>query len=155
MTNENGLAAPLDRDGLAGLDAPHVEFGGGEGEDVGGGAHGGNKLDNEDAGSGGVGKADSGEEKVGEGAAFGFGDTVDAVVFEGVVDGAEFVEGGGFGGGKGGGDVGRLEALGEAEGGGGGGSEASGEDLGRRPGGEAGGEAEGVHGCNLNELVDW
>ncbi|KAL7461029.1 hypothetical protein ACHAXS_001466 [Conticribra weissflogii] len=153
MANKDWLATPLDCDSFPGLDAPHVEFGGGEGEDVRGGAHRGDKLDDENAGSGGVGEADSGEEEVGECATFGFGDAVDAVVFEGVVDGAELVERRSFEGREGGGNVGGLEALGETKGGGGG-SEARREDLGRGPGGEAGGEAKGVHGCNLNELVD-
>eukprot|EP00956_Cyclotella_meneghiniana_P006214 scaffold8102_cov73-Cyclotella_meneghiniana.AAC.18 len=54
MTDEDGFASPLDRDGLAGGDGPHVEFGRGQGEDVGTGAHGGYEFNDEDAGGGGI-----------------------------------------------------------------------------------------------------
>lgn len=73
VADEHGLSAPLDRDGLAHADGADVEFRGGQGQDVGGGAHGGDEFDDEDAGRGGVGESDSGEEEVGEGATLGFG----------------------------------------------------------------------------------
>lgn len=103
MTDEDGFAPPLDRDGFTGGDGRDVEFGRGQGEDVGAGAHGGDEFDDEDACGGGVGESHSREEEVGEGATFGFGDVIDAVVGVAVVDGAQFVEGGGLeGGGRGG-----------------------------------------------------
>mmetsp|Transcript_19454 Transcript_19454/g.31490 ORF Transcript_19454/g.31490 Transcript_19454/m.31490 type:complete len:202 (+) Transcript_19454:445-1050(+) len=106
MTDKDGLSAPLNSDGLANTHAADVEFSRRQREDVGGRAHGRDEFDHEDAGRGGIRESDSGEEEVGEGTAFGFGDSVDAIVGEAVVDGAEFVESGGLGSGEGGGDVG-------------------------------------------------
>lgn len=149
MTDEHRLSAPLDRDGLAEADGGHVEFRGGQGQYVGGGAHGRDEFHDEDAGRGSVRESDSGEQEVGEGATFGLGDSVDAVVGEAVVDGAELVEGGDLagrlgleGGEGGGGDVGGLSlecGEGGADSRGGGGSATAGEEVGGGPRGEAGG----------------
>ena len=108
MTDEDRLSAPLHRDGLSGRDGANVEFSRGQCQHVCGGAHGGNELYHEDTCGGGVCEADTGEEEVGEGTAFGFGDAVDAIICEGVIDGAEFVEGGSLGSWEGGGNVGCL-----------------------------------------------
>jgi len=141
MADEDGLSTPLDRDGLSNAHGAYVEFGRGQRQNVGGRTHGRDEFHDEDACGGGVRESDSGEEEVGEGATFGFGDSVDAVIGEGVVDGAEFVEGGGLGGGEGGGDVGRLleRGVGGAKAGGVDGSgDTSGDELGGGPRGEAG-----------------
>lgn len=105
MADKHGLSTPLDRNGLSGGDGSNIKLGRCQRQHVGGGAHGGDELDNEDASGGGVGEANSGEEEVGEGTTFWFGDAVDAVVFESVVDGAQFVELGSLEGGEGGGIV--------------------------------------------------
>ena len=86
MTNEHGLSTPLDRDGFTGRDPTDVEFGRGQCEDIGRSAHGGDEFNDEDACGGGVGESDPGEEEVGEGTTFWFGDAVDAVIGEAVVD---------------------------------------------------------------------
>lgn len=91
MTDEDGFAAPFDRDGFTGRDGRYVEFGAGQSQHVGRGAHGRDEFDDEDACGGSVGEADAGEEEVGEGSTFGFGDVVDAVVGVAVVHRAEFV----------------------------------------------------------------
>jgi hypothetical protein len=93
MTNEHGFSAPLDGNRRTLVNFPEVKFCRCECEYVSGGAHGGNEFDDEDAGSGGVGEADSGEHEVGECTTFGFSYFVDAVVCVCVVDGSEGVEG--------------------------------------------------------------
>ena len=52
VADEDGLAAPLYGDGGAGVDVAELELGGGEREDVGGGGHRGDELDQNDAGGG-------------------------------------------------------------------------------------------------------
>jgi len=142
VADKNWLTTPLDSDGLSHVHGAYVKFGRGQGKDIGGRAHGGDEFHNEDASGGCVRESDSREEKVGEGTTFGFGDSIDAVISEGMVDGSEFVEGGGLGGGEGGGDVGRLleRRDGSAKAGGVDGSGGSaGEELRGCPRREAGG----------------
>lgn len=144
MTNENGLPPPLHSDSLSGSHGPDIKLSGSKCQNVGGCAHGRDEFDDQDASGGGVSEADPGEEEVGEGTTFGFGNVVNTVVGEGVVDGAKFVEGGGFecrGRGVDGGGLERLEAA-KGEGCCG----LASKELSRGSRGDAGGEAEGVHG---------
>jgi len=66
----------------------------GQGQYVSGGTHGGYEFDDKDAGHGGVGKLDSIEREggVAECATFRFGNLVDVVISEAVVDRAMLVE---------------------------------------------------------------
>ena len=97
VTDEDGLAAPLDGDGLALGNFGQVELGGGHGQNVGGRVHGGDELDDKDAGRGGVGEADAGQHEVGEGTTLGLGHSVNSVGGVSLVDTAKLVELGGRG----------------------------------------------------------
>ena len=92
VTDEDGLAAPLDGDGLADIDIGQVELGGGHGQDVGGRGHGGDELHDEDPGRGGVGEANARQHEVGEGTTLGLGHSVNSVGGVSLIDAAELVE---------------------------------------------------------------
>ena len=94
MADEDRLTPPFDSDGLARTHARDVEFRGCHGQHVRGCGHGRYELDDEYARRGRVRESDAGEEEVGEGASFRFGDAIDSVVGVTVIDGAELVEGG-------------------------------------------------------------
>ena len=98
VPDEHRLSPPLDGDGLADCHGADVEFSRGQSEDVGGRGHGRDELHDEHARRGGVREAHPGEEEVGEGAALGLCDAIDAIVGEAVIDGTELVEGRGLGG---------------------------------------------------------
>ena len=92
VADKNGLAPPLDSDGLPHRDAADVELRGCKGKDVGRGAHGTDELDHEDSRGGRVGEPHAGQQEVREGAPLRLGNVVDPIVRESVVDGSQLVE---------------------------------------------------------------
>ncbi len=92
VTDEDGLAAPLDGDGLADINIGQVELGGGHGQDVGGRGHGGDELHDEDPGCGGVGEANARQHEVGEGTTLGLGHSINSVGGVSLIDAAELVK---------------------------------------------------------------
>jgi hypothetical protein len=93
VANKDGFAPPFDRDGLADGDFRQVEFTKRQRQDFRRRAHGGHKLDDEQAGGRGVGKAHGREHQIRKGPTLGFGHLVDPIIFKAVVDGTELVEG--------------------------------------------------------------
>ena len=91
VTNEYGLAAPLDRHSFSHWHLTEIKFRKGHGQHSGGRGHGGHKLDHQQSSRRGVGKSDRREHQVRKGAAFRFCDLVHSVVVVAVIDAAKIV----------------------------------------------------------------
>jgi hypothetical protein len=90
-SDKDGLSTPFDSNGLAHGNVTQIEFGKGQGQDIGRRTHAGHKLDHQKTCRRRVRKSDGRKHQVGKGTTFGFGDLVDAVIFVSVIDATEVV----------------------------------------------------------------